>query len=67
MKLYRKIDLYFAGDYVCSTAQARTCRDARLKYIASIKLRSHSLGGIGDYDPESPGEYYVERICAWEI
>lgn len=47
MKLYRKIDIYFAGDYVCSTAQARTCRDARLKYVASIKLRSHSLGGIG--------------------
>lgn len=25
------------------------------------------LAEIGDYDPESPGEYYVERICAWEI
>lgn len=47
MKLYKKIDLYFSGKYVCSTNQSRTCREAVRKYLDSIETRSHSLSGIG--------------------
>jgi hypothetical protein len=36
MKLFKKIDLYFAGDYLCSTNQSKTCREAKRRYIESI-------------------------------
>lgn len=36
MKFFRKIDLYFNGDYLCSTNQSRTCRDAVKAYLERI-------------------------------
>lgn len=48
----KKIDLYFNGDYLCSTNQSRTCREAVKKYIDSIEMRTHSLGGIGLLDSQ---------------
>lgn len=47
MKLHKKIDLYFAGDYWRSTNQSKTCREAKKNALDSIESRSHSLGGIG--------------------
>lgn len=50
MKTYRKIDLYYAGDYLCSTNQSRTCKEAVKKYLERIETNKHSLGGIGLLD-----------------
>lgn len=47
MKLYKKINLYFAGDYVCSTMQSKTCRDAKKRYLQTLENRSHSFAGLG--------------------
>lgn len=50
MKLYRKIDLFFDGDYLCSTNQSKTLREAKAKHISTLETRKHSLGGIGLLD-----------------
>lgn len=39
----KKIDLYFLNDYVCTTQQSKTCREARLKYLEQCKRLDHSL------------------------
>ena len=31
--MYKKIDLYLNNNYLCSTNQAKTCKEAKLKYI----------------------------------
>lgn len=33
MKQYKKIDLFWCGDYLCSTNQSKTCKEARQKYL----------------------------------
>ncbi len=43
MKLYRKIDLFFNGDYLCSTMQSKTCREARLKLLDNVRHRDELL------------------------
>lgn len=50
MKTYKKIDLYFAGDHLCSTNQSKTCKEAVRKYLERIETNKHSLGGIGLLD-----------------
>lgn len=32
-----KIDLFFAGDYLCTTTQSKTCKAARLAYLDRIE------------------------------
>jgi len=46
MKTYKKIDLFFNGDYLCSTNQSKTLKDARKKYVESLEHRGHTLGKI---------------------
>lgn len=36
MKTYKKIDLFFNGDYLCTTAQSKTCREAIAKYLDRV-------------------------------
>ena len=50
MKTFKKIDLFYLGDYVCSTNQSKTCKEAVRKYLESIETRNHSLGGTGLLD-----------------
>lgn len=33
----RKIDLFFAGDYLCTTQQSKTCKEAVKKYLERIE------------------------------
>lgn len=44
MQLFKKIDLYFAGDYICSTKQAKTCREAKQKYLEKLSYYKNYLG-----------------------
>lgn len=44
MKTYKKIDLYYAGDYLCSTTQSKTCRDAVKAYLDRIEMRNYYNG-----------------------
>lgn len=44
MKTFKKIDLYYNGDYLCSTNQAKTCRDAVANYLERITMRSFYNG-----------------------
>lgn len=46
MKLFKKIDFYFAGDYLCSTNQSRTCKIARQKYIEHLQDKKHYFTGL---------------------
>lgn len=43
----RKIDIYFMKDYLCTTEQSKTCKEARWKYLQTLENRSHSIGGLG--------------------
>ena len=45
MKTYKKIDLYFQGDYVCSTNQSKTCKDAVKRYLEIAENSKHSFCG----------------------
>ncbi len=47
MKTYKKIDLYYCGDYYRSTNQSKTCKEAVKKLLESIEANTHRLGGIG--------------------
>lgn len=40
MKTYPKIDLYFLGDYLCSTNQSKTCKTAINAYLERIESRN---------------------------
>lgn len=44
--MFKKIDLLFNGDYVCSTNQSRTCREAVKKYLASCEWMKHTPSGL---------------------
>ena len=40
MQLYKKINLFNkkTGEYICSTNQSRTCKEAKLKYFNYYKI-----------------------------
>ena len=38
MKTYKKIDLFFSGDYLCTTNQSKTCKEAKRRYLEGIML-----------------------------
>ena len=41
MKLFKKIDLYYQGDYITSTMQSKTCKEAKARFLhAAIKSPS---------------------------
>lgn len=44
MKTYKKIDLYFAGDYVYSTNQSKTCKEAVQRCLERLEYNKHYLG-----------------------
>lgn len=54
MKLFKKIDLFFAGDYLCSTNQARTCKEAREKYVSSLINRMPNVSNTEFYIVRNP-------------
>lgn len=41
-----KIDLFFSGDYLCSTMQSKTLKQAKARYIKMLELKLHQLGGL---------------------
>ena len=44
-KVYkRKIDLYYNGDYLCSTLQSKTCKAAVQAYLERISTRGFYSG-----------------------
>lgn len=45
MKTYKKIDLYFNGDYLFSTNQAKTCKQAIARVIEIAENSKHSFCG----------------------
>ncbi len=45
MPPYKKIDLYFKGDYVCSTIIAKTCKQAVRDYLTIVENSKHSFCG----------------------
>lgn len=47
MKQYRKIDLFWCGDYLCTTTQSKTLKEAKRRYLESLETKSHQLGGLG--------------------
>lgn len=36
MRTFKKIDLFYNGDYLCTTMQAKTCKAAREAYLERI-------------------------------
>jgi len=46
MKLYKKIDFYYLGDYIYSTNQSRTCKEAKAKLIERLTMAGHSRLGL---------------------
>lgn len=42
---YKKIDLFFNGDYLCSTNQSKTCKAATARYIELAEQSKHSFTG----------------------
>lgn len=39
-----KIDLFYNGDYLCTTSQSKTCKDARTKYLERIAYGKYYNG-----------------------
>lgn len=46
MKLYKKIDFYYNGDYYMSTMRSKTCKEAKKKLLDNLKDRFHSYPGL---------------------
>jgi hypothetical protein len=38
--MFKKIDLFYKGNYLCSTNASRTCREAKEKYVKNILTNS---------------------------
>lgn len=45
--MFRKIDLFWSGEYLCSTNQSKTLKEAKKRYLESLETKSHKLGGLG--------------------
>lgn len=43
----KKIDLFYNGEYYCSTNQSKTCKEARQNLLDTLENRAHSFAGIG--------------------
>lgn len=54
MKLYRKIDLYYLGNYLCSTNQSRTCKEAIQRYMDSPLMQPRFRGLIQKQIAKNP-------------
>lgn len=52
MRLYKKIDIYFLGHYMCSTSQSKTCKDAKNKYIQSVINRGTKFSSLFEREIE---------------
>lgn len=46
MKLFKKIDFYYLGDYVYSTQQSRTIKEAKSKLIQRLEMLGQSRLGL---------------------
>lgn len=46
VKTYKKIDLYFAGDYFTSTNQSKTCKEAKKRLLVMLEHKCSSIGGL---------------------
>lgn len=46
--MFKKINLYFMGDYLFSTNMSKTCKEARNKYLNMIENRSDSQLSLVD-------------------
>lgn len=44
MKTFKKINLFYNGDYLCSTNQSKTCKDAVKRYLERITYYSYYNG-----------------------
>lgn len=60
MKTYKKIDLFYGGDYLCSTNQAKTCREAKKNYLERIRL-----GRFYESLLDKRIEKHPEQLKAW--
>ncbi len=62
MKLYRKIDFYFLGEYYASTEQSKTCRDAKKRVLERLNERGeHQLGALENYIRKHPEHLKARR------
>lgn len=43
--MFKKIDLYYNVDYIGSTNQSKTCKEAKAKMLDRIESNKHSLAG----------------------
>ena len=50
MKLYKKIDIYFDGNYYTSTNQSKTCKQALASLVERLETKKHSMGGLSPLD-----------------
>lgn len=39
----KKIDVYYNNEYICTTTQSKTCKDAKIKFLENPKYQS--VGG----------------------
>lgn len=46
VKTYKKIDFFYCGDYLCSTNQSKTCKEAKTKLLIQLENKSHTIGGL---------------------
>jgi hypothetical protein len=48
MRIYPKIDLYLLDEYVCSTNQSKTCKEARERFIKMARDKRPDLRTLID-------------------
>ena len=62
MKLYKKIDIYFNGDYYASTNQSKTCKQALSSLVERLEMRKHSMGGLTTLDTHVLKNKYLFKV-----
>jgi hypothetical protein len=60
--MFDKIDIYYSGQYVCSTNSSRTLKEAKEKFIKSPKWMG-AFGIKSISDPYGIAPYAV--VCKW--
>lgn len=46
VKTYKKINFFYCGDYLFSTNQSKTCKEAKAKLLCQLENKAHAIGGL---------------------
>ena len=64
MRKYPKIDLFYGGEYICSTHQSKTCKEAKQEILRDAPREAYYLSKISDLTKDKAIERKVHLFLS---